>query len=164
MGRVPRANSFRHAPFPNANRAFGKGPFRKRRFISKFLWVFLFCFGGKRNVPGNTRHVVPPKTPLLKLLFRRSHCAKPCGREGLRARIAWAEGRFKVVDLVALEKPRFATVYPPNYSAKTKKGRREGDGKKKSVTTICDKRHDKLRHLHDDLRLFYDNFRLFVPY
>ena len=43
--------------------------FRKGRFISKFLRVFLFCFGGKRNVPGNTRHV-PPKTPFLKLLFR----------------------------------------------------------------------------------------------
>ena len=30
-------------------------------------------------------------------------------------------------------------------SAKTKRGRREGDGKK-NVTTICDKRHDNLRH------------------
>ena len=30
-------------------------------------------------------------------------------------------------------------------SAKAKRGRREGNGKK-SVTTICDKRHDNLRH------------------
>ena len=30
-------------------------------------------------------------------------------------------------------------------SVKTKRGRREGDGKK-NVTTICDKRHDNLRH------------------
>ena len=30
-------------------------------------------------------------------------------------------------------------------SAKSKRGRREGDGKK-NVTTICDKRHDNLRH------------------
>ena len=44
--------------------------FRKRRFISKFLRVFLFSVSeAKRNVPGNTRHV-PPKTPFLKLLFR----------------------------------------------------------------------------------------------
>ena len=38
-------------------------------------------------------------------------------------------------------------------SAKTKRGRREGDGKK-NVTTICDKRHDNLRHGHDNLRHF----------
>ena len=31
-------------------------------------------------------------------------------------------------------------------SAKSKRGRREGDGKK-NVTTICDKRHDNLRHV-----------------
>ena len=31
------------------------------------------------------------------------------------------------------------------FSAKTKRGRREGDGKK-NVTTICDNRHDNLRH------------------
>ena len=39
-------------------------------------------------------------------------------------------------------------------SAKTKRGRREGDGKK-SVTTI----YDNLRHF----ATFYDNFRLFIP-
>ena len=38
-------------------------------------------------------------------------------------------------------------------SAKTKRGRREGDGKK-NVTTICDNRHDNLRHGHDNLRHF----------
>ena len=43
-------------------------------------------------------------------------------------------------------------------SAKSKRGRREGDGKK-NVTTICDKRHDVLRQF----ATFYDNFRLFVP-
>ena len=39
-------------------------------------------------------------------------------------------------------------------SAKTKRGRREGDGKK-SVTTI----YDNLRHF----ATFYDNFHLFIP-
>ena len=39
-------------------------------------------------------------------------------------------------------------------SAKTKRGRREGDGKK-NVTTI----YDNLRHF----ATFYDNFRLFIP-
>ena len=36
-------------------------------------------------------------------------------------------------------------------TAKSKRGRREGDGKKK--------RHDNLRHF----ATFYDNFRLFIP-
>ena len=34
-----------------------------------------------------------------------------------------------------------------------------GKGREKCFTTICDKRHDNLRHL----TTFYDNFRLFVP-
>ena len=50
----------------------------------------------------------------------------------------------------------------PN-SAKTKRGRREGDGEKKNVTTICDKRHDHLRHFTTICDYLYDNIRLFVP-
>ena len=46
-------------------------------------------------------------------------------------------------------------------SAKTKRGRREGDGKK-NVTTICDKRHDNLRQTSRQFATFYDNFRLFL--
>ena len=45
-----------------------------------------------------------------------------------------------------------------HFSAKTKTGRREGDGRK-NVRTICDKRHDILRQF----ATFYDNSRPFVP-
>ena len=50
----------------------------------------------------------------------------------------------------------------PDESAKTKRGRREGDGKK-YVTTIFP---TNVMTIYDILRqfaTFYDNFRLFVP-
>ena len=68
MGQVPRANSFRHAPFPNTQsvrkRHFGKGILSRSS-----LGCALSVPEAKRNVPGNTRYV-PPQTPFLKLLFR----------------------------------------------------------------------------------------------
>ena len=44
-------------------------------------------------------------------------------------------------------------------SSKTKRGRQEGDGQKKGVTTICDRRHNTLRQI----ATFYDNVRRFIP-
>ena len=38
-----------------------------------------------------------------------------------------------------------------------------GRGREKNVTTICDKRHDNLRHVTTICDIFYDNFRLFIP-
>ena len=80
MWQVPRANSFRHAPFPNASsvrkRRFGKGVSSRISLGCSFS-----VSEAKRNVPGNTRHV-PPKTPFLKLLFRtpeKTHNIPVCG-------------------------------------------------------------------------------------
>ena len=55
-------------------------------------------------------------------------------------------------DLVLVREFRFP-AFGHFESAKTKRGRREGDGEK-NVTTICDNRHDNLRHGHDNLRHF----------
>ena len=44
------------------------------------------------------------------------------------------------------------------YFSENQKGT-AGRGREKNVTTICDKRHDILRHF----TTFCDNFRLFVP-
>ena len=52
LGRVPCANAFRQAPFPNAYRTFGKGAVRKRCFVLKFLGVFLFCSDSKKERTG----------------------------------------------------------------------------------------------------------------
>ena len=64
---------------------------------------------------------------------------RTCPCSGFRSR-GTSEGTLVPVVVPGEHVPK-----PPFFSAKTKRGRREGDGKK-NVTTICDKRHDNLRH------------------
>ena len=69
MDQVPCANSFRHAPFPNAL-SVRKRSISEKAFYLEVPWgVPLLFLEAKRNVSGNRRHV-PPKTPFLNLLFR----------------------------------------------------------------------------------------------
>ena len=77
--------------------------FRKRRLMSKFLGVSLFCFRGKRNLPGNTRHV-PPKTPFLKLLFRT-----PDGNRAL------VKAVFEALKYSVFEAPKLGLDKKPYY-------------------------------------------------
>ena len=68
----PRANSFRHASLTERLEHSEKVS-RKRRFVSKFLGVFLFCSEGRN--PGKARHALLetpfPNTPKQVLTKRR---------------------------------------------------------------------------------------------
>ena len=97
--------------------------------IHKELWIEAFgfkaCGGSRRLVSQKNCPQAFPKLPLAsdsKVLLRKSFLSNRFSKTA-----SCTQNSFQ--------------------SAKSKRGRREGDGKKKNVTTICDKRHDNLRHV-----------------